>query len=137
MYCVGGSLKNLCHFEMGGGDLANANVIRGSLNADRGKGGKICQNLADVICERSLSGYYTITIKNNFYLIIFRLVISWCSIGSGVGLNINYTRNYFKNIPVNGYSIIRNWGEINPKSNFTQLKFLLSSALRNETLSGF
>ena len=27
-----------------------------SLNADRGKGGgKICQNLADVICERSLS----------------------------------------------------------------------------------
>ena len=27
----------------------------GSLNADRGRGGdKICQNLADVICERSL-----------------------------------------------------------------------------------
>ena len=26
----------------------------GSLNADRG-GGKICQNLADVICERSLT----------------------------------------------------------------------------------
>ena len=25
----------------------------GSLNADRGRG-KICQNLADVICERSL-----------------------------------------------------------------------------------
>ena len=34
VYCVGGSLKNLCHFEMGGG-LANADVIRGgSLNAD-------------------------------------------------------------------------------------------------------
>ena len=28
----------------------------GSLNADRGEGGKICQNLADVICERSLRG---------------------------------------------------------------------------------
>ena len=30
----------------------------GSLNADRGEGGggKICQNLADVICERSLKG---------------------------------------------------------------------------------
>ena len=29
----------------------------GSINADRweGGGGKICQNLADVICERSLS----------------------------------------------------------------------------------
>ena len=57
MYCVGGSLKNLCHFEMGGGGvgLANADVIRGgSLNADRG-GDKICQNLADVICERSLN----------------------------------------------------------------------------------
>ena len=26
----------------------------GSLNADRGEWGKICQNLADVICERSL-----------------------------------------------------------------------------------
>ena len=26
----------------------------GSLNADRGEGGKVCQNLADVICERSL-----------------------------------------------------------------------------------
>ena len=54
MYCVGGSLKNLCHFEMGG--LANADVIRGSLNADScWEGGKICQNLADVICERFLS----------------------------------------------------------------------------------
>ena len=28
VYCKGGSLKNLCHFEMGGG-LANADVIRG------------------------------------------------------------------------------------------------------------
>ena len=56
MYCVGGSLKNLCHFEMGGGGLANADVIMGgSLNADSwGGGDKICQNLADVICERSL-----------------------------------------------------------------------------------
>ena len=56
MYCVGGSLKNLCHFEMGGGGLANTDVIRGGRSmltvADRG-GGKICQNLADVICERS------------------------------------------------------------------------------------
>ena len=57
VYCVGGSLKNLCHFEMGGGGLTNADVIRGGglLNADRGEGGKICQNLADVICERSLT----------------------------------------------------------------------------------
>ena len=46
MYCVGGSLKNLCHFEMGGGGggLANADVIRGGgcsmlTVADRGKGG--------------------------------------------------------------------------------------------------
>ena len=57
VYCVGGSLKNLCHFEMG--VLANADVIRGSLNAYRGEGGKICQNLADVICERSLTGCWT------------------------------------------------------------------------------
>ena len=27
----------------------------GSLNDDRGEEGKICQNLADVICERSLN----------------------------------------------------------------------------------
>ena len=27
VYCVGGSLKNLCHFQWGG--LANADVIRG------------------------------------------------------------------------------------------------------------
>ena len=45
MYCVGGSLKNLCHFEMGGG-LANADVIRGGGRsmltvADRGEGGGI------------------------------------------------------------------------------------------------
>ena len=62
VYCVGGSLKNLCHFEMGGG-LANADVIRGGRSmltvADRGEGrGKICQNLADVICERSLINYF-------------------------------------------------------------------------------
>ena len=55
MYCVGGSLKNLCHFEMGGGGLANADVIRGGRLMLTGGGGKICQNLADVICERSLS----------------------------------------------------------------------------------
>ena len=42
MYCKGGSLKNLCHFEMGGG-LTNADVIRGGR-----------QNIADVISERSL-----------------------------------------------------------------------------------
>ena len=29
VHCVGGSLKNLCHFEMGEGGLANADVIRG------------------------------------------------------------------------------------------------------------
>ena len=54
MYRVGGSLKNLCHFEMGGSDKCSRHQ-GGSLNADRGEGGKICQNLADVICERSLS----------------------------------------------------------------------------------
>ena len=41
VYCVGGSLKNLCHFEMGGGGLANADVIRGGRSmltvADRGE----------------------------------------------------------------------------------------------------
>ena len=49
-----------------------------------------------------------------------------------MGLNINYTRNYFKNIPVNGYSF-QNYlklGRINPKSNSTQLKFLLSNDLQ-------
>ena len=61
MYCVGGSLKNLCHFEMGGGGgvwqmLTSSGGGRSMLTvADRGEGGdKICQNLADVICERSL-----------------------------------------------------------------------------------
>ena len=44
VYCVGGSLKNLCHFEMGGGGgLANADVIRGGRSmltvADKGEGG--------------------------------------------------------------------------------------------------
>ena len=28
------------------------------------------------------------------------------------------------------FKIIRNWGEINPKSNFIQLKFLLSNDLQ-------
>ena len=28
------------------------------------------------------------------------------------------------------FKIIRNWGEINPKSNFTQLKFLLLNDLQ-------
>ena len=61
MYCVGGSLKNLCHFEMGGGVwqmlTSSGGGGRSMLTvADRGEGGdKICQNLADVICERSLS----------------------------------------------------------------------------------
>ena len=59
VHCVRSSLKNLCHFEMGGG-LANADVIGGGGGsmltvADRGRGGKICQNLADVICECSLT----------------------------------------------------------------------------------
>ena len=42
----------------GGGGLANADVIRGGgrsmLTGGRG-GDRICQNLADVICERSLT----------------------------------------------------------------------------------
>ena len=58
MYCVGGSLKNLCHFEMGGGGVwqmltSSGGGGRSMLTGGRG-GGKICQNLADVICERSL-----------------------------------------------------------------------------------
>ena len=49
MYCVGGSLKNLCHFEMGGG-LANADVIRGGggrsmLTGGRGGGIKFAKIL--------------------------------------------------------------------------------------------
>ena len=60
MYCVGGSLKNVCHFEMGRGVWQMLTSSGGRLKqtvADRGKGGggKICQNLADVIFERSLS----------------------------------------------------------------------------------
>ena len=47
MYCVGGSLKNLCHFEMGG--LENADVIRGGRSmltvADRGEGLKFAKIL--------------------------------------------------------------------------------------------
>ena len=42
MYCVGGSLKNLCHFEMGGGgvwQMLTSSGGGGSLNADRGEGG--------------------------------------------------------------------------------------------------
>ena len=62
MYCVGGYLKNLCHFEMGGGGVWQMLTSSGGGGgrsmltvADRGRGGgKICQNLADVICERSL-----------------------------------------------------------------------------------
>ena len=65
MYCVGGSLKNLCHFEMGGGgvwQMLTSSGGGGSLNADRGEGGdKICQNLAHVICERS---HRTITTRD-------------------------------------------------------------------------
>ena len=39
---------------MGGGVWQMMTSSGGSLNADR-VGGKICQNLADVICERSLT----------------------------------------------------------------------------------
>ena len=62
MYCVGGSLKNLCHFEMGGsGKCWRHQGGRSMLTvADREEGGKICQNLADVICERSLIKDYNI-----------------------------------------------------------------------------
>ena len=55
VYCVGGSLKNLCHFEMGVWQIVTSSGGGVSHNADRGGGGgKICQNLVDVICERSL-----------------------------------------------------------------------------------
>ena len=37
MYCVGSSLKNLCHFEMGGGVWQMLTSSAGSLNADRGE----------------------------------------------------------------------------------------------------
>ena len=70
VYCVGGSLKNLCHWQM----LTSSG---GSLNAERGRGGggKICQNLADVICERSLKklfASFTLSLsdslkRNKFY----------------------------------------------------------------------
>ena len=41
VYCVEGSLKNLCHFEMGGGvwQMLTSSGGGGSLNADRGEGG--------------------------------------------------------------------------------------------------
>ena len=49
----------------GGGGVAQLLTV-----ADRGRGGggdKICQNLADVLCERSLSNYLMLKIgKNNF-----------------------------------------------------------------------
>ena len=59
VYCVGGSLKNLCHYELGGGVwqmlTSSGGGGRSMLTvAGRGMGGKICQNLANVICERSL-----------------------------------------------------------------------------------
>ena len=53
-------MKNICRFEMGGGGVwqmltSSGGGGRSMLTvADRGRGGKICQNLADVICERSL-----------------------------------------------------------------------------------
>ena len=61
VYCVGGSLKNLCHFEMGGSGKCWRHQGGGGRSmltvADScwqgGGGDKICQNLADVICERS------------------------------------------------------------------------------------
>ena len=55
-----GFFETLTSLLNGGGGLANADVIRGVaqcwqlLTGGRGGGGKICQNLADVICERSL-----------------------------------------------------------------------------------
>ena len=61
MYCVGGSLKNLCHFEMrGGGGVWRMLKSSGGGGVAQcwqlltGGRGQICQNLADVICERSL-----------------------------------------------------------------------------------
>ena len=39
VYCVGGSSKNLCHFEMGGGVWEMLTSSGGSLNADRAEGG--------------------------------------------------------------------------------------------------
>ena len=57
VYCVGGSLKNLCHFQMGEGvwqmltSSGGGGGGRSMLTvADRGRGGgKIFQNLADVM----------------------------------------------------------------------------------------
>ena len=58
-------MKNLCHFEMGGGGGGVWQMLTSSEGggrsmlkfADRGElgggGDKICQNLADIICERS------------------------------------------------------------------------------------
>ena len=42
----------------------------GSLNADRGEGGKICQNIADVICEHSLNKLYIIILQ------LFKIMLS-------------------------------------------------------------
>ena len=54
-------MKNLCHFGMGGGvwQMLTSSGGGGGCSmltvADMGEGGKICQNLADVICERCLT----------------------------------------------------------------------------------
>ena len=52
VYCVGGSLKNLCHFEMGVWQMLTSSGGRSMLGR---RGNKICQNLADVICERAFT----------------------------------------------------------------------------------
>ena len=43
VYCVGGSLINLCHFEMGRGSgmLKSSGGGGGSINADRWEGGGV------------------------------------------------------------------------------------------------
>ena len=74
-------MKNLCHFEMGGGGRSMLTV------ADRGEGGdKICQNLADVICERSLR-----TIPNKNTPNMKRLAITFHCPSSSISRPRDYT----------------------------------------------
>ena len=51
-----------CQFQIGGGGLSNADVIKGGrwmLTVAEGGGGKNDQKIADVICKRSLINIMT------------------------------------------------------------------------------
>ena len=64
----------------GGGSLANADVIRGGRSMLTGRRvDKICQNIADVICERSLGIKIYNSLQNYQYKRIYIVFKSDCS----------------------------------------------------------